>query len=297
MKDNKINGISGCKIEIFNSQVSKTSSSIIYNQRLIEQLNKQLLFSKFSISGVNVPTIKESGYANDLIFFTMDYIPGHNPIDYFLKCNIRDIHNFISNIESYFNFLEKNVSNDDIKIFKTKNIEKIQNLHNKIDYDFRSFSDYLIKKIDNLSSKQYPRSICHGDLTLSNMICCDNQIYLIDFLDSYINTLIIDLVKLKQDLYHKWTLFIFFDLNSLDNIRINQILDFIWNNIRNKFSKYIDTEEFLIIEALNFLRILPYTKKESMKLFVEKIIKSLEIYEEFNNTNGGKIIEVSKCSS
>jgi hypothetical protein len=116
------------------------------------------------------------------------------------------------------------------------------------------------------------------------MIYYDNNIYLIDFLDSYINSPIVDLVKLKQDLYHNWSL-INSNYTEQECYRARQISFFIWDKISKDYSTYINTLEFKIIEAINFLRIEPYINGD-MKLLLNKIIKSLQIYEEFNNTNG-----------
>ena len=284
-KIGEIKGISGCKLEISNLTIRKTSSNVKYNERLQLQFKKQYLFSKISLPNIRVPKILDSNKINNLFYFDMELIIGKNPISYFLECNIDNINQFNNNIETLLFFLEKNIVHDDINIFKLKNIEKLNSL--KLDR-YKTFIEFIIKKIKNIESKTYPKSICHGDLTLSNMICNDNEIYLIDFLDSYIDSILIDLAKLKQDFYYKWTLSNFFILNQNENIRINQILDKIWLNIENNFNKYLETEEFLIIEVINLLRIFPYAK-DDMNIFIEKKIKSCKLYEEFNYTNGGQI--------
>ena len=53
-----------------------------------------------------------------------------------------------------------------------------------------------------------PIGFCHGDLTFSNIMFAldDNQVGLIDFLDSFIETPLIDLVKLRQDTHFHWTI-------------------------------------------------------------------------------------------
>ena len=118
------------------------------------------------------------------------------------------------------------------------------------------------------------------------MIYSHDNIYLIDFLDSFIDSPLIDLVKIKQDLYHNWA------LNNLENYstheyyRAVQVSKFIWNKIYERYKSIIDTKEFEILEIINFLRIEPYIKNNQMIISLNKIIKSLKIYEEFNNTNG-----------
>ena len=284
MKLNEIKGISGCNLEISNLSVRKISSGIDYNERLESQLKKQLLFYEFSIQNVKVPKIINNGRQDELFFFEMEYIKGLNPIEYFLVGDINQIDNFKKNIEYFLLFIEKNIVKGDMSLFKQRVLDKLNTLKNKSEYD--EFIDFLIKKVNYLKLDSYPKSLCHGDLTLSNIICSSNDIYLIDFLDSFIDTIYVDLAKIKQDLYYRWTLTNFFNLNTQQNIRINQITNKIWSDIESKFEIYLKTDEFKIIEALNFLRIIPYQKEENMKQYVSKTIKSLLIYEEFNYTNG-----------
>jgi hypothetical protein len=283
--DIQIKGVSGCKLEISNLKIRKTSSGLNYNERLKSQASKQSLFSKISVSNIRVPKILELNYFNNLFYFDMEFIIGENPISYLLYCNVDSINKFNNNIQSFLSFLEKNVIEDDINIFKTKNIEKLKNLNIN---NYSNFINFLIKRTENIKSKTYPKSICHGDLTLSNMICNKNEIYLIDFLDSYIDTILIDLAKLKQDFYYKWTIGNLLILDQNEMIRISQILDKTWLDIENKFNKFLKTEEFLIIEVINLLRILPYIN-DDMKTFIENKIKNTKLYEEFNYTNGWKI--------
>ena len=54
-------------------------------------------------------------------------------------------------------------------------------------------------------------------------------------------------------------------------------------------SFWVESDEFRIIEALNFLRIEPYIRDEKMRLKLDEIIKKLPIYEEFNSADGRKV--------
>jgi hypothetical protein len=139
-----------------------------------------------------------------------------------------------------------------------------------------------------MDSEYFLESDCHGDFTLSNMIYFNSNIYLLDFLDSYINTPIIDIVKIKQDLYYHWSLNMLDKYNDTEIYKIKQVSMFIWDKISKNYIDLIETKDFKIIESINFLRIEPYIKDE-MKLLLDESIKKLDLYEEFNNTNGWKI--------
>lgn len=280
---NKRKGLSGCNLILMNDVVRKSSSNINYNSRLFLQMEKQKSFSSIVIEGIKTPKIINSGYDDDIFYFDMEYIFGHQPFDVFISGTKTEIDNFIKYLNNYFNFLfTSSIQNVDIYYFKSENINKLNSLNDKSDY--KEFINYLIYVVSNLESKIFIKSECHGDFTIANMIYYNNNIYLIDFLDSFINSPVVDLVKLKQDLYHNWSLL---NSNYTDQefYRARQISMFIWEKLKIKYSDYINTPEFKIIEAINFLRIEPYINGD-MKLLLNKIIKSLEIYEEFNNTNG-----------
>ena len=128
---------------------------------------------------------------------------------------------------------------------------------------------------------------CHGDLTLSNILFENDEVFFLDFLDSYIESWIIDLVKLKQDLFYFWSMER--DGDPI-NFRASQVSLKIWNDIESSYFEKTKTDEFKILEALNFLRIYPYIKSDTDLLILDKIIKKLPIYEEFNNSDVRKIL-------
>jgi hypothetical protein len=109
----------------------------------------------------------------------------------------------------------------------------------------------------------------------------------LDFLDSYIESWVIDLIKIKQDLFYHWN--IKKDCDTL-NLRSVQISYFLWEKIEDRYKDLINSEEFKILEVLNFLRIYPYAKTQKEIILLENTIKKTPIYEEFNNPYGGKII-------
>lgn len=283
---NKKKGLSGCELELINNNiVRKYSSNLRYNDRLEIQMRKQKIFKNDTFEFIKTPKIVDSGFINQLFYFDMEYISGQQLYDLFIFGTKNDINNFIKYLNSYFDYLIKNSKFIEINHFKISNKLKLESLI--IDSDYKSFIKYLISKIDDVKSKSFISSDCHGDFTIGNMIYYNNCIYLLDFLDSYIDTPIIDLVKLKQDLFHNWLL-LNSDYNKSDFYRAVQISKFVWGKISKKYLDYINTIEFKILEAINFLRIEPYIDVEK-KLLLNKIIKSLELYEEFNNTYGWEI--------
>lgn len=120
-----------------------------------------------------------------------------------------------------------------------------------------------------------PMGLCHGDLTLSNIIVTqDNNMYIFDFLDSFIESPLQDIAKLVQDLKYGWSF-----RNANPSVRLKGQLfcqaaypDMIYT-IKNTYET-----ELSIIEVLTILRIAPYLSiddETTRKWFIKVISRFL----------------------
>jgi hypothetical protein len=273
------NGLSGCKLEIIGGGVlRKYSPSIDYNQRLIKQVDKQILFSKFILKNIDTPKVLGT-ISNQLYSFDMEYIPGLSSHEYFSSVNICGVEFVIQTLFDYFDYFSNNIRDLNIN---NKVIEKIDSLQNKTKYP--DYLKYLRTYIDN-NQIIVPKTFCHGDLTFNNIIFHKNRLFFIDFLDSYVDSFFCDIVKLKQDLYYLWSL----KVQDEETLRIVQIYSYIWEKINQRYKKYIDTKGFEILDVMNSLRIEPYLTNENQRDILDTIIKSTQLYEKFNHSNGREI--------
>ena len=273
------NGLSGCKLEIVKGGVlRKYSSSINYNQRLIKQVDKQILFSKFILKNIDTPKVLAKS-SNQLFSFDMEYIPGLSSYEYFSSVNICGVEFVIQTLFDYFDHFSNNMRELNIS---NKVIEKIDSLQNKTKY-----SDYLKYLKTYIDSNQVivPKTFCHGDLTFNNIIFHKNRLFFIDFLDSYVDSFFCDIVKLKQDLYYLWSI----KVQDEETVRIVQIYSYIWKKLNQRYNKYIDTKGFEILDVMNTLRIEPYLTNDNQRDILDIIIKSTQLYEKFNYSNGRQI--------
>jgi hypothetical protein len=281
-------GLSGCLLVISNDAkiITKESSCREYDHRLLLQAGKQKKFLDFNLKNILCPTVINISEKKPTKF-SMSYISGIQ-YDHFLNYSSPQMVNkFSLYLDEYIKFLsEDNNTYYTDTDFKNICIAKINLIKSSIP-DLK-FLDYIKSRIYQCSNVSVPLTFCHGDLTLSNIIFCGDSIYLIDFLDSYIESWIIDIIKLKQDLFYFWN--ISRGKNGEKTTRSMQSSLHIWYKIDLKYKKITESDEFKILEALNFLRIYPYIKDTNEKKILNNIIKKLPIYEEFNNTNGREII-------
>jgi len=254
--------ISGAKIEIKDGYVIKSGSP-----RLVSQASKQFFFDKnININNFYAPHIYEIGKN----YFKMKNINGQSWYDFFLYSEVSNIQKFFDSIVRYLNYLKvrssPSIINDNILI-------KLESLYGHSRY--KGFIKYL----QSLKIEIVPTSFCHGDLTLSNMIFKDG-IYLIDFLDSFVESYLIDIIKIRQDCYYKWCLI----YNDIESIKCEIILNKLHQIISKNFPQEINSNIFKLLEAINILRIEPYIS-EKKAIIISKLLKQNFLYADFNRSN------------
>lgn len=278
-------GLSGCKLEILSdSTIRKYSSNENYNHRLSIQIDKQNLFSKYIFTNIDTPKIIQK-YEDKLIYFDMEYIMGCDYYEYFSVISSTGIQKIFNFIDEYFQFLIYNSHQYKEEVVKGKIKNKLLSFKSK---QYTSLIQFVLNYLNDINL-DVKKSFCHGDLTISNILFHPKKIYLIDFLDSYVNTFLLDLVKLKQDLYYHWVL----EINKSKNLRIIQCFNIVWNYIEIKYAKYLNTDTFYILELINFLRIEPYLTNNNQRIILNNIIKKTFLYGEFARSYGGEIHKIS----
>ena len=124
---------------------------------------------------------------------------------------------------------------------------------------------------------EMPIGICHGDLTFSNILFTSNKFYFIDYLDSFIETPIQDIVKLRQDTKYFWSTMMY--NKKYDIVRLNMIFKYIDYKITDYFGNIEEYyKNYDRLQLMNILRILHYVKEEKVRDFVLNILESLPKY-------------------
>lgn len=263
--NNYINGRSGSKIELIKNDdlilLRKYSNSVMNNNRFLKQINKQ------RDSALLTPKIYNISINNDLYFCDMEYINGINYFNYFNYCKTNEVINFFDNKLS---FLIDNIKNSiSVEISQQDIINKINSVYKNI-----KIKDKIIDLAYNYLKRNMPNTFilsgtCHGDLNFSNMKFHNNVIYFFDFLDSHIESPIIDIVKLRQDTKYYYTPFI----NNDSGYKIIQILNYIDGQIQKIINNNNLNIWYNYLQVLNFFRILPYLSNRNEITFILNIIK------------------------
>lgn len=283
----KLEGRSGCPIKIVEKggqiYVNKVSSSISYNDRLKKQASKQNAFKSIHPENLNLkaPEIYTVGVANDgLAFFEMEYARGEKFSDYFPRLSLSQIDSVVEIFINYFHFAFKNATLMEVPstVIKMKTEEVQQKVMPIANYS-EKLKDALFLYLYNKKPKSsLPQSFCHGDFTFSNMLFNENgQIYVFDFLDSFIESPLIDLVKLRQDTKFLWSVLIDENLENHKVIKVIQILEYMDSRIESFLSELTPDLQhwYAYLEVYNLARIMPYAQKQSDIQFLNKNLTQL----------------------
>lgn len=304
MKRIEVKGHSGCTVCIekgtddFSSDliISKSTHDPKYVPRLKAQIEKQkaiqnnldnLLYS----CDIKIPSIINTTETESLYVASMEYMYGTNFISFFENSTKKEIDDFINKICEYIDFeiscSTQSTSNE--KVMYKKWLSVKNNLE-KLFIDNEEVESYISKEVfkiievcDNIFTEDMKldgipvkENVCHGDLTFSNIIFTNDGTYgLIDFLDSFIETPLMDIVKLRQDSCYDWST-LMYEKNDYDKVRYDIIRKYIDKKIDEHFSSYsFYTEYYDIFQLMNFLRVLQYAKEKHITEYLISVITSI----------------------
>ena len=150
---------------------------------------------------------------------------------------------------------------------------KIQSLRERLSSKNNTVIDEAIELLQDHSWKNFRKSACHGDLTLENIIIKDNQLYLIDFLDSFYDCWLMDISTLMQDVQTMWSYRHQTEININTLLRLIVFRDILMDKVK-EISKadYIEVYYALL---LKLIRIYPYTNDIDTYVFLNKKTKSI----------------------
>lgn len=280
----EIAGHSGCLIEIANERdglfIIKSTNDPAYAERLKKQAMKQEAFDPPEKSNIKSPRILEVCSDDTFCRIRMEYVYSLHSIAFIENSGLEQIDHFLENI---IDFVKTEISQSELRaiddqVLANKYNEVKENiLTNKFLGEDRIIQSWFPLLDDIFSARlsfRIPVGRCHGDLTFSNILFSRNSFYLIDFLDSFIETPLLDIVKLRQDTAFNWSGLMY--TGTYDRTRHEIVLKFMDRKVEDFFSRYTwYRDAYGIFQLLNFLRILQYAHEPSVIEYLKMTITSL----------------------
>lgn len=281
----EVKGHSGCQIDVVPEGneifVYKSTTDPKYLERLVLQAEKQKNASEVEYQHIRVPKIYDVERTDISAVIKMQYVYSKNFIDFFEHAGFEQVDYLIRALENYIEYeiAESKMKTVSCLIFQDKFADICRKVKNnnlfKNNEDIARIIERCQFVFDNLQDMIIPVGKCHGDLTFSNILFNGNNYYLIDFLDSFVETPLQDIVKIRQDTKYRWSQLMY--TKTYDAVRLRIICDNIDARIDsyfiNKYEWY--RAHYHTIQLMNILRILPYATKENVITYLQNILKSL----------------------
>ena len=260
-----LGGHSGCKILLCEEEnnevfVRKISGKVDYNERLREQVKKQI---EFKSQCLRTPKVYGQGVTDDgLFYFDMEYVSGITLSEHMKTIEVGKVRNLVQMVVREIIPSDNNHSVIDESVF----CKKVDELQVKLESLNNPTVEEALSMLKMHSWTGYIESACHGDLTLENIIIKDNQLYLIDFLDSFCNCWLLDISTLMQDVQSLWSYRYEEEININTLIRLILFRDILLDTVNAVApEKIIDVYYALL---LKLIRIYPYVSDEKTYSFL-----------------------------
>ncbi|WP_096022727.1 hypothetical protein [Campylobacter lanienae] len=267
----KLLGHSGCQLNLYKDNGSfflrKDAGNISYNYRLKKQCAKQ---KWFKLDAIKTPKVLRYGYdGSNLFYFDMEFINGISMSEYMNQIKIKEIVDLIELLFKSLPIKQSVVTDKSESIFK----EKILSLYKTCDINNKLILKSL-NKLKEFNFQNVPLCACCGDLTLENIILSSSGIYVIDLLDSFYNSWMIDVAKLLQDIDLGWS-YRHQKRNYNLNLRLATAKQALLNNLYAMENGKWNVITIYHILLLNVLRIYPYAKDQTTILFLNNALESI----------------------
>lgn len=298
----EVRGHSGCQIDVVSEDggiyLYKSTSDPKYLKRLALQARKQRRAAADEYQHIRVPKIYELQENADSTIIKMQYVYSKNFIEFFEQAGFEQIDYLIGALES---FVEHEISECKIekvspKIFQDKFAEiKGKCLANPL-YEGREDVLNILDRSEmvfrNITELEIPVGVCHGDLTFSNILFSGNNYYLIDFLDSFIETPLQDIVKIRQDTAIRWSQLMY--TKPYDAIRLHIVCDKMDREIDRYFTQKYQwyTDNYRIMQLMNILRILPYAHEEEVIGYLVEVLNGILSTSDISNSRESRSKEI-----
>lgn len=264
----EVKGHSGCDIDVIREDsrlyILKSSRDPKYLARLVRQAEKQRAAASDELQHIRVPRIHNIEHDDSHVAVKMDYVYSRNFVEYFEQAGFEQV-NYL--IDALIMYLEHEISQSVLTTvdravvadkFEDVVSHILDNPHLKDIAGIPAMIDRSKKVFDALPDMTMPVGICHGDLTFSNILFNGNNYFLIDFLDSFIESPLLDIVKLRQDTAWMWSRLMY--SGDCDEIRLRIVIGKIDAAIDAHFREHHGwyADYYAPLQLMNFLRILQY---------------------------------------
>lgn len=256
-----VKGHSGFGIELIDETTIRKSANGTGSVRLKRQIGKQSLFhTTFQCDKVRTPKILRCSQAAGSFHADMEFIAAKDFVQFLSEADRRALDAFLAVIAD---FIRRNLARCESREVSGLVKAKLDELATRgVPENYlqaaRSMSDCAI---------HVPVGPCHGDLTLSNILFKNDHLYLLDFLDCYVESPLQDIVKLRQDTRFGWSLHLYQSDFNWPKVQI--ALRYLDRHIEATFQSHDwYRRHYDLFQIVNLARVLPYCTEARMAALI-----------------------------
>lgn len=246
-----VKGNSGFGVELVDELTVRKSITGAGAPRLKKQIEKQIDFhGRFHSGSIRVPRIIQTAAIDDSYHADMEFIAAKDFVQFLSEADRQGLDDFLVVIGE---FIDTNLASSQRAEVSGLIQTKLAELKTK------GVPESFIAAAQSLCCHPVwvPAGRCHGDLTLSNMLFKNGQLYLIDFLDCFVESPLQDIVKLRQDTFFGWSLVLY--QAEFNWPRVQIALRYLDQKIATRFNCHDWYQQhYGLFQLVNLMRVLPY---------------------------------------
>lgn len=246
-----VKGNSGFGVELLDELTVRKSVTGTGAARLQKQIEKQAFFqARLATGPIRVPQILQTVATPGKFHADMEYIAARDFVQFLSEADRQQLDDFLDVIGG---FIETNLR-------RAENTEVSGSIQAKlVELGNKGVPTIYLKAAQGRCQQPVwvPVGPCHGDLTLSNLLFKNRQLYLIDFLDCFVESPLQDIVKLRQDTFFGWSLVLY--QAEFNWPRVQIALRYLDQNVQARFQHHDwYREHYVLFQLVNLMRVLPY---------------------------------------
>ncbi len=256
-----VKGHSGFELRLIDASTIRKSARGSQAARLRRQIDKQIHFQKESrFERIATPVILSTEGDDEAFHADMEFIAADDFVEFLSEAGREELDDLLGVITSFVRHNLDACKQADVAEAMAQKLTKLAG---------KGVSSKYIGAARKRASGPIivPVGPCHGDLTLSNMLFKGKRIYLIDFLDSFVESPLQDIAKLRQDTAFTWSLHLY--QAEFDATKIRLTLTYLDRGIMAAFAKddwY--QRHYELFQLMNLMRILPYCREAKTEQLV-----------------------------